>query len=52
MNVTPQTSQAQLDRGGLPSETLKLRIIRGRGNWGGAEEAGLPISAPWLIIRM
>jgi hypothetical protein len=47
----PQT-QAQLDRIGLPSETLKLRTIRGKGIEGGAEEAVLRIFMPWLIIKM
>jgi len=37
-NVTLQ-SWAQLDRSGLPSETLKLRIIKERESGGGDEGA-------------
>jgi hypothetical protein len=48
--ITPQ-SEAQLDRRGLPSETLKLRIIRGRGIRGSAEGAVLRIFTPWIITK-
>jgi len=39
VSVTPQ-SLARLDRGGLPSETLKSGSLEGGELAGGAEEAG------------
>ena len=38
MRVIPQ-SQVQLDRGSLPSETLKCEALEERESAGGAEEA-------------
>jgi hypothetical protein len=40
------------DRNGLPSETLKLRIMRERGIGAGAEGDVLRGSMPWFIAKM
>ncbi len=49
--VIPQ-SQVRLDRGGLPSETLKSGSLERGESAGGTEEAILRVSAPWLIAQM
>ena len=44
--------RARLDRSGPPSETLELRIIRGREIWCGAEVAILKVYTPWFFAKM
>ncbi len=49
--VTPE-SQERLNRGGLPSETLKSGSLDRGESKGGAEGAVLRVSAPWRIGQM
>ena len=49
---TPSQSRVRLDRGGLPSETLKSGSLERGESAGGAEGAVLGVSAPWLIAQM
>jgi len=49
--VIPQ-SRVRLDRGGLPSETLKGGSLEKGKSEGGAEGAVLRVSTPWLIAQM
>jgi hypothetical protein len=51
LTVIPQ-SRAQLDRSGLPSETLKCGSLESGGSAGSAEGAVLRAFTPWLIAKM
>jgi hypothetical protein len=51
LRAIPQ-SRAQLNRSGLPSETLKCGSLESGGSAGSAEGAVLRTFTPWLIAKM